>query len=248
LNHPFQLSSQYYDLFYSGKDTGAEVKYIDNLLKKYGVSGNSLLEFGSGTGRHGCLLASLGYEVHGIERSETMVAASQQVEGFSCEHGDITSTIVPKKFDAVISLFHVVSYQVTNENLNAVFKNACQHLDTGGLFIFDIWYSPAVLTQQPECRIKKLSTTDVEITRIAEPQVHPNTNCVEVHYTVISHELKNKRFSSFEEIHPMRHFSLPEIDLVSEYNSFKRIAAEEWLTGSQLSQETWGACVVLRKQ
>ena len=224
------------------------MNYLDHLLRKNGIAGNSLLEFGSGTGRHGCLLTTHGYQVHGIELSKEMVLASQKSKGFSCQQGDITETKVAGKFSAVLSLFHVISYQVTNQNLNAVFRNASQHLEPGGLFIFDVWYSPAVATQGPERRIKRLKTSDLEITRIAEPTNHPNNNRVDVHYTTISHDLKTGQYHSFEELHPMRHFSLPEIDLISEYHGFQRLTAEEWLTGKPISAETWGICIVLKKQ
>ena len=45
----------------------------------------------------------------------------------------------------------------------------------------------------------------------------------------------------------MRHFSLLEFDILSDLHGFERINSEEFLTGNQLSEETWGACVVLKK-
>ena len=87
----------------------AEVNYIDHLLRRNGIAGNDLLEFGSGTGRHGCLLTTHGYQVHGIELSKQMILASHKSKGFSCQQGDITVTKVAGKFSAVLSLFHVIS-------------------------------------------------------------------------------------------------------------------------------------------
>ncbi|MFM7550367.1 MAG: class I SAM-dependent methyltransferase, partial [Cyanobacteriota bacterium] len=107
VSQPFELSSRYYDLLYQEKDSAAEAAYLDQLLQSHGITGHDLLEFGSGTGRHGCLLAALGYRVHGLERSAAMVAAAQQAEGFSCQQGDITTTQLPRRFNAVLSLFHV---------------------------------------------------------------------------------------------------------------------------------------------
>ena len=112
MNQPFDFSSRYYDLIYQEKDTLAEVNYIDSLLSKYSVSGKNVIEFGSGTGRHAALLASKGYKILGIERSEAMVASARICKGFDCLQGDITSIHIDQSFDAVLSLFHVVSYQV----------------------------------------------------------------------------------------------------------------------------------------
>lgn len=248
MSQPFEFSSRYYDLLYKEKDSDAEAAYVDHLLQRHGITGRDLLDFGSGTGRHGCLLAKRGYFVHGIERSASMVSAAQQAEGFSCQEGDVTTTQLPRRFNAVLSLFHVVSYQTTNAAVQALFANAAHHLDPGGLFLFDVWYSPAVALQRPELRVKRLETDDLKITRVAEPVIHPNTNSVDVHYTVMAQYLTTGVFQSFEETHPMRHFSLPELDLLAQVAGFERINVEEWLTGAPPSEATWGVCLVMRKQ
>ena len=248
MTDPFEASSRYYDLLYQEKDSAAEAAYVDALLQRHGIAGQELLEFGSGTGRHGCLLAQCGYRVHGLERSAAMVDAAQQVPGFSCQQGDITTTRLQRRFDAVLALFHVVSYQTTNPAVQAVFANAAHHLSPGGLFLFDVWYSPAVASQRPETRIKRLQSEDLSITRIAEPTLHPNANRVDVHYTVMAQQHSTGALHTFEETHPMRHFSLPELDLLAEAAGFERLAAEEWLTGAAPSEATWGVCLVLRKR
>jgi len=248
MSEPFEFSSRYYDIFYQEKESAAEAGYVDQLLRRHGISGRDLLDFGSGTGRHGCLLAARGYRVHGLERSAAMVAAAQQAKGFSCQQGDITTTQMTRRFNAVLALFHVLCYQTTNPAVQAVFANAAHHLDPGGLFLFDVWYSPAVAAQRPEVRVKRLHTAELAISRIAEPTVHPNANRVDVHYTVMAQDLATGAFHSFEEIHPMRHFSLPELDLLAEAAGFERLTAEEWLSGALPSEATWGVCLVLRKR
>ena len=140
----FNAYSRYYDLLYRDKDYDAETNYITELLERFGVSGKRILEFGSGTGKHGRLLAAHGYEVTGIERSAEMVAQADVVPGFSCQQGDICTVQLGQTYDAVLSLFHVVSYQTTNDAVQAVFARAAEHLEAGGLFVFDVWYSPAV--------------------------------------------------------------------------------------------------------
>ncbi|MCX7180731.1 MAG: class I SAM-dependent methyltransferase, partial [Proteobacteria bacterium] len=211
------------------------------------ITGRELLEFGSGTGKHARLLAQMDYRITGIERSATMVAQAQLSEGFQCQQGDICAVRLGRQFDAVLSLFHVVSYQVSNEALLALFTRAAEHLKSNGLFIFDIWYSPAVYAQRPDVRIKRMSDSDVEITRIAEPVIYPNENRVDVNYTILARNLATGDYQTFVETHPMRHFSLPELDLLAGLSGFHRIAAEAFLTGDEPSEATWGVCLVLRK-
>lgn len=244
----FNAYSRYYDLFYRDKDYAGEARYVKGLFVRHGVEHGEVLEFGSGTGKHGCFLAGMGYRVHGIERSKEMVACASTCAGFTCEQGDICTVQVGRKFDAVLSLFHVVSYQTSNADVVAVFTRAGEHLKAGGLFVFDIWYSPAVCVQRPEVRVKRMADEKTEITRIAEPVIYPNKNRVDVIYTIFAREKSTGEVQTFTEIHPMRHFSLPELDMWADKCGFERILAEEFMTGQEPGEDTWGVCLALRKK
>ena len=54
----FQRYSAYYDLLYRDKNYAMEAEYVARILRDAASNAKSLLEFGSGTGRHGRLLAS----------------------------------------------------------------------------------------------------------------------------------------------------------------------------------------------
>ena len=243
----FDAYGRYYDLLYRDKDYDAETEYVARLLKAH-VEGGELLEFGSGTGRHGRLLAERGYRVMGVERSVEMIARAEQTPGFSCIQGDICKLHLDRTFDAVLSLFHVVSYQTSNASVRAVFDRAAMHLAPGGAFIFDVWYTPAVCAQRPATRVKRMSDERVDIIRIAEPRVYPNENRVDVHYTIMVKDRASERAQEVTEIHPMRHFSLPELDLLAEQSGFERVVAESFLSGSPPGTDTWGVCLVMRKK
>ncbi len=243
----FDAYGRYYDLLYQDKDYRAEADYIDRLLTAHGVAGASLLEFGSGTGKHGRLLGERGYRVHGVERSAEMVARATATPGFTCQQGDICTVQMGQTYDSVFSLFHVVSYQTSNASLLAVFGRAAEHLEAGGFFLFDFWYTPAVYAQRPAVRCKRISDETVEITRIAEPINFPNENRVDVNYTIFARNVETGEVQTFSESHPMRHFSLPEIDVLAQMHGFKRVMSEEFLTGNMPSEDTWGVCVLLRR-
>ena len=44
-----------------------------------------------------------------------------------------------------------MSYQTSNDDLNATFASARANLKQGGVFIFDCWYGPALLDGQAVC-------------------------------------------------------------------------------------------------
>ena len=243
----FDKYSEYYDLLYDDKDYLAETNYVQKLISRHKSECKNILEFGSGTGQHGSILANLGYKVHGIELSKEMCLKSKSVPGFTYQQGDISNIKMNKKYDTVISLFHVMSYQISNKKINDVFANAANHLDKGGLFIFDFWYSPAVYTLKPSIRVKRKSNKKIEITRIAEPMIYSTQNKVDVKYTIFLKNLSDNSKIEFQETHPVRHFSLLELDLYSERNGFKRVDQEEFMTGLEINDNTWGPCVVLKK-
>ena len=243
----FNDYSKYYDIIYKDKDYSAEAKYIEKLLLKNEKKIKTILEFGSGTGKHGSLLSERGYEVLGIEKSERMVALAPKIPHFLSKLADICNLHLNRKFDAVLALFHVISYQISNKEILSVFKNASEHLEVGGLFIFDFWYSPAVYEQRAEVKVKHIKDKYLEITRISEPFSHSNENRVDIKFTIYARDIKNNTNEIVSELHTMRHFSLPEIDFLAQMSNFERVVTEEFLTGKPASQNTWGVCVILKK-
>lgn len=246
-NDTFKTYSHYYDLLYKDKDYEGEALYISDLLSSHGLQTGKILEFGSGTGKHGSLLATKGYLVHGIERSQKMINQSTTSHGFTCQQGDIATISLNHTFDAIISLFHVISYQTDTDQLRNVFANAAKHLKRGGLFIFDFWYSPAVFHIKPSVRIKRIADEHIEMVRIAEPTSFPNENRVDVDYTIYIQDRASGTITSFNETHQMRHFSLKEIELISSLHGFQCITAEEFQTKAPPDENTWGVCVILKR-
>lgn len=246
--------AHYYNLLYRDKDYAAETEYVAGMIGKFHPTARTLLELGSGTGLHASLLAKKGFSVHGVERSKEMLDRSQTLAKSSAAGddqltfaaGDIREVRLNNRFDVVISLFHVISYQTANEDVTAVFETARHHLNPGGIFIFDIWYGPAVLTERPEVRIKRMADEKIEVTRLAEPVLHPNENRVDVYYHVFVRDLTTQAVSELKEIHAMRYFFKPEINLWATSSGFSIQNTEEWHTAKPPGTTTWGVCFCLQ--
>jgi len=252
----FGKYSRYYDLLYQDKDYPGEVDYISGLLDKYAPNGLCLLELGCGTGRHATMLAEQKWSVDGIDLSKEMLrSAEERKGGLSCAatdrlrffQGDVRHYVTGNQYDAVISLFHVVSYQSTNEDVLAMFRNAATHLKPGGVFLFDYWYGPAVLTERPAVRIKRMSSSDIKVVRLAEPTVHPNASLVDVNYEIHIHENASGQTETMHEKHVMRYFFLNEIELLLNISGLSLVASSEWLTGKAPGWDTWGVCSIAIK-
>ncbi len=245
-NHLFN-SGKYYDLFYKDKDYGEEARYVHEKLVENNIAGKRILELGCGTGKHAKILSEFGYEILGIEKSYSMIDAAEKIKNFECMQGDIREIKLREKFDCVISLFHVISYQITNENLLSVFKTAFESLEDNGLFLFDVWYAPAVIHQKPTIRIKKIKTDSNFITRIAEPELVVNNNQVNVKYIFYDLNSNSNQLKITEEIHPMRYFSIPELKFFAKKTGFEVIEIKQLITGASPSLDTWSIYFILRK-
>jgi SAM-dependent methyltransferase len=250
----FGLYSRYYDLLYQDKNYAAEVDYVCALLQKFETKSpyKKILELGCGTGIHAELMTGRGLSVYGVESSESMLDAAMQrctaVEGeLRFALGDARHYRAGEKFDAVVSLFHVMSYQIHQDDIRGMLETAAQHLNDGGLFLFDFWYGPAVLWQRPALRVKRLENESVSIVRIAEPVLHDADNVVDVHYTIFAQDRLNGKIEKLEETHRMRYFFVSELDDELSRAGFARLATQEWLSGAKPSKDTWGVTIVARK-
>tara|TARA_A100001011_G_scaffold400752_1_gene518374 strand:+ start:2571 stop:3320 length:750 start_codon:yes stop_codon:yes gene_type:complete len=247
VNNKIFSSGDYYDLFYDDKNYQLEANYIHEKIQEYKSNSKSILELGCGTGKHAINLTKFGYEILGIEKSESMLKKTTNRKNLEFQQGDIREIKLKDKFDCVISLFHVMSYQITNKSLISVFKTAFNHLKEEGLFLFDFWFGPAVIHQKPMVRTKTISTKNNTIFRIASPELLLDRNQVNVKYTYHDFDHGTKNFRIINELHQMRYFSIPELEFIANETGFKVLNFEEFLTGLEPSFDTWGVSIILRK-
>lgn len=260
--------AHYYNVLYQDKDYKSEATFILSLLKKYTSTHlSSLLDLGCGTGRHAREIMRQGITtVEGVDMSDTMLEMAQmaQTEGKNpvFHHGDIRKVRLGKKFDAITSLFHVMSYQNTEEDALAMLKTAYEHLNAGGIFLFDFWYGPCVLNLRPEHRIKTMENDAVRIRREATPHLDLCKDMVLVHYDVeLFYKLAGERELSsivhddesvrkavvLHEDHPMRYWFLPEMFFLAQLSGFTSLAHGGWMKENPPCDQDWGAWLLLQK-
>ena len=216
-----------YDLFYRDKDYAAECDLIERLFQTYGDGSiRSVLDSGCGTGNHAIPLAQRGYKVVGVDRSESMLAhARRKAACFSGSSGvtfhqeDIRSVDLQQHFDAALMMFAVLGYQLENGDVLSALRAARRHLCPGGLFIFDVWYGPAVLHQRPSQRVRVIPTPEGKILRVASGELDICHHLCTVHYHVW--RLEGERLvAETEESHTIRYFFPRELDLFLECSGF----------------------------
>jgi predicted TPR repeat methyltransferase len=242
LNNNFKEYAKYYDVFNSEKDYVKESSYIDSIIKEFNSKTKKILDIGCGTGLHDFELANLNYDVTGIDISNNMIEIAKEKSlrsrnnvNFYLDHDQNYESL--SKFDAIISLFHVVSYQITYSNLEKLFAVASKNLKSGGLFIFDYWYSPAVEYQKLEKREKMILVDGKSYTKSSEPHSY-SQDIHKINITICCEDF------SFNEEHLMKSFTPQDF---SQFSDFKQVQNYAWMTKSKPSKNNWSAVTILRK-
>jgi SAM-dependent methyltransferase len=161
--------------------------------------------------------------------------------------GDAAGFRLDAQFDAVVSLFHVMSYLTDNQSLFEAFGNAHRHLKPGGIFLFDFWYGPGVLTDRPAPRIKRMEGDGISVHRMATPEVHADRDIVDVNYEVLIQDLAKGTLETLKETHHMRYLFRPEIEFMLGQAGFRLIDFREWMTDKEPGFQTWNAYAVAGK-
>jgi len=251
----FQHYSQYYDLFYQDKDYENEAGFVDTIIKSHLPEAGAILEFGCGTGLHASKMAALGYQVHGVDSSNQMLKKAQEnladlepavAPKISYSQGDIRHLKIKDRYDVVIALFHVISYLPTNEDIKKAFDCARWHLKKDGIFMFDCWYGPAVLTERPEVRIKRMENEKVNVMRVAEPVMRANSNLVDINYQVFVNNKLTGKTDIIEETHRLRYLFKPEVAWLLREAGFELVESAEWMTRKKMGFDSWYAYFVGR--
>lgn len=234
----------YYNAFYQDKDYRAEALQVDGLLRKYGENIHKIINYGCGTGRHDLELSRLGYQCTGIDMSPLMIGIAQENAGteemgINFSVADIRTYEPREKYDAVISLFHVMSYQKSNEDITAAFRSARRALETGGIFLFDVWYGPGVLSDKPAVRVREVEDEQNRLVRIARPVMHDRENLVDVGYEVFVINKETGYTKTINEVHDMRYFFRPELEFYLNESGFRLIENIDCQTMGETGYDSW---------
>ena len=218
-----QVYGDAYDSMYADKDYAAECKLIEDLFARYAHSKvRDVLDLGCGTGNHAVPLARSGYTVVGVDRSAEMLRHARAKGAgthASFIEGDIRTLDLGRQFDAVLTMFAVLGYQTANADVIAALQTARRHLKPGGLFVYDVWYGPAVTAQRPSDRVRVIPVNGGRILRVASGQLDSGRQMCTVRFHLWRFA-GDRLIAESEEVHPMRYFFPQELGLLLESAGF----------------------------
>jgi SAM-dependent methyltransferase len=208
-----------YDAIYNEKDYAGECKSVAKLIERHGDGRiRSLLDLGCGTGRHALHLVRRGFEVTGVDRSQAMLDRarsrakdenlSDNLE-FVC--GDIRSFRSGRQFDAVLMNFNVLGYMFNDDDVTAALETARSNVRSGGLFIADFWYGPAVVADPPRHSIREIDTPGGRLIRSSSGRHLSDLQGCEITISV-AHLEAGKEIEKSQEIHRVHYFFPSELE------------------------------------
>lgn len=167
----FDESAKWYSNFYSGRDSVSSANKILEILEP--PCDATIFDLGCGSGEITNRVSERGYKTIGIDPSQKMIAAAEQV--FSNENcqwivGDLND-VEENTIEYGYSYFHVVNYIAFQEGLSTFINTLSKKMKTDSIFIFDYWRKDQVESNGLESRQKNFMINHVEHCREVIPAI-----------------------------------------------------------------------------
>jgi len=132
---------KYWSFVLTPEKTQKEIEFVLQALAL--PEGSHILDLCCGQGRHALEFARMGYQVTGLDISETLLnharkSAEEQNLLLKFVHSDMRDIPFTEEFDAIVNLFNAFGYLEEDEEDEKVIKAVTKALKTKGKFLIDL--------------------------------------------------------------------------------------------------------------
>ena len=250
-----------YDTFMDATPYEEWVSFIKEIIEKYGISKpekttdtlgserNLVLDLGCGTGTLTEMLADAGYDMIGIDNSESMLQlamAKRDAAGHEALYllQDMRELELYSTVGTVISVCDSLNYILEKEELLQVFKLVENYLFPGGLFLFDF---NTVYKYAEVIGDTTIAENREDCSFIWENYYYPEEAVNEYEVTVFVKE-KEDLFRRFSETHYQRGYTLEEMKSFVENAGLKFVKAIDADTHEKPNEESERIYIIAREQ
>jgi SAM-dependent methyltransferase len=140
---PYDFFARFYDRLMADIDYKQRAEYFSEIMTRFGVKPEIVLDLACGTGSLTLELARAGYDVIGVDRSEGMLSAAAdkaaeagQEALFLCQ--DMRSLDLYGTIGTAICHLDGMNHLMSPQSVKTAFSKVALFLEKGGLFIFDL--------------------------------------------------------------------------------------------------------------
>jgi len=140
----FEEEPELYEKTFGYRNFKTQVKFLDKIFKENEVK--KVLDIACGHSPHGRILAKKGYNVTGIDLSESLLKlgkkkAKKEKIKINFYKKDMINFVVGK-FDAAYIMFNSILHLNSKKKLKSHFKSVNKNLKKNGIYVIDLSQSP----------------------------------------------------------------------------------------------------------
>lgn len=240
----------FYKILYKDKNYKKEFNFIIDIIrfftKKNIVKRNTnILDLGCGVGGHSKKFADAGFNVTSVDINRDMLDIVPKNKKIITYHSDILSIDLKKKFQIILSLFHVINY-INKKDIFKFFEICSKHLDKNHFLVLDSWQSSAVINLKPISTIKEFKYKNLKIIRRSKSLMNTNKDQVKVSHDFFANDIDKSNFM-FNEIHNMSYYSIIELKNYASLFNFKLIKTYNNFSNVRPDINSWSVTYFFKK-
>jgi ubiquinone/menaquinone biosynthesis C-methylase UbiE len=242
--------AEVYDTFMDNVPYEEWADYLQDILKEYDISDGLVLELGCGTGIMTELLAKRGYDMIGVDNSESMLELAMEKRIKSGRDilyllQDMQSFELYGTVKAVVSVCDSINYIKDDAELTEVFKLVNNYLDPQGIFIFDfnteykyreILGERVIAEEREECSFiwenyyrAEDKMNEYQLTLFVQSQEDPDL------------------YRRYQEVHRQKAYTLEKIKTLIEKAGLRYVAAYDAYTKKAPMYTSGRVCVIAQE-
>lgn len=211
--------------------------YIEDVFKMHNKTPRKILEMACGTGSLSYYFAENMYKLTAFDLSEEMLSKAddklKKYKNVKMLKQNMIDFKFNEKFEAIISICDSINYILEKKDLIDTFKNVYNHLEDGGIFIFDI---------NSFYKLEKILGNNIfiedreDIFYSWENYFHEESNICDFYLTFFIGDGEN--YKRFNENHRERAYKIEEIIEVLKIAGFENNYIYDCFTFNKPNKET----------
>lgn len=239
--------AQIYDIIYADKDYKKEAGYVARLVGKFSQRPvRSIVDISAGTGGHALELSKRGYEVVGLDISESMIdlartKAAKHKSKVKFIVASMQDFAIGRKFDAAISMFDSICYLSGPKDVTKALFHVKRSLKEEGVFLLQYWNGDAVTNQKPSYSYRVCSIGDMTVARSGQPRLVQAKQFCYMNYSIVV-KRRGVPDLKFDEIHRMRYYFPDEMKKLLKLAGFSQRGVFRLGSIDPATSRDWSVC------